>query len=225
MNVKDKIDSVLPAKVQNVETSGRIVSIVGGSILLYDALVKSKSVLETLAAGYLIYRGATGYCPASSALSRSKSAVTGGVKISTKVTVLRPRDEVYEMWRDLENLPLFMKHLDSVKKIDARTSEWEASALGNMGTFKWRSTIVKDIENKRISWKSVEGSDIENTGSVRFVDVGALGTEVEVDISYKAPGGAPGKIVGKLLTPVFESLVRDDIQNFKRYAELTAEHA
>ncbi|MDX2002641.1 MAG: DUF2892 domain-containing protein [Chitinophagales bacterium] len=71
---------------RNVSTSERIISVLSGSWLLYNALFrKEKSVTKALTGGYLLFRGATGYCIGynlgqGSLLSKGVDLVTHPVK-------------------------------------------------------------------------------------------------------------------------------------------------
>jgi uncharacterized membrane protein len=99
------------------------------------------------------------------------------------VTVNRPRQEVYEFWRDLERLPTFMIHLKAVTEREDRRSHWVVNAPG--GLVEWDAEIIDDRAGEIISWQSLEGSDVPNGGSVRFTDAPAdRGTEVHVDLHF-----------------------------------------
>jgi len=45
---------------------------------------------------------------------------------AASVNINKPVDEVYAFWRDFENLPRFMRHLESVTCGGARRSHWVA---------------------------------------------------------------------------------------------------
>lgn len=50
--------------------------------------------------------------------------------------------------------------------------------------------ILEDRENEFISWASAEGSDVDNSGFVRFTKAPSdRGTEVKVVMEYNPPGG------------------------------------
>lgn len=215
--MKDKQEVKL---TQNLSNSERVFSLMGGSYLLYNAFSKKGSgFLKAATAGYLYFRGATGHCPISNAIGIGEVDNLGDINITTSLTVNKPREEVYKFWRNLENLPKFMKHLKDVSAIDETVSSWEANIPGNVGTISWKSEIVEDIENEHIGWQSLSESTIENTGNVRFRDAGKFGTEVNVVISYRAPLGSAGEGIAKMLNPVFESMVQEDVKNFRRYME------
>lgn len=204
----------------NLGITERVISALGGSFLLYDALSRrEKSFSKIIAGGYLLFRGASGHCFIYDAGLNDKTKEKGKIKIDTHLTVNKPRNEVYSFWRELENLPLFMKHLENVTTFDDKTSEWTAKVPGDMGTITWRSEIVNDEEDEKISWKSLPDSTIENEGTVHFRDAGKFGTEIHVIINYRAPMGTPGEGVAKMLNPAFEEMVQEDVKNFRRFME------
>jgi uncharacterized membrane protein len=212
--------SIIPGLKVNVSTAERILMVAAGSYLLYRALKKNnnKKAAEGLTAGTMLFRGISGYCPAYDAISRSKALKGSNVSITTSLQVNQPVDQVYESWRQLENLPLFMKHLHSVTVIDEYTSEWKARVPGGLGTVSWKAEILMDQPNEILSWHSMPGSTVNNSGKVKFIDNGST-TEVEVTISYHAPMGKAGEAAAKLLTPVFEKMLKNDIESFKEYIE------
>ncbi|WP_018333743.1 SRPBCC family protein [Actinomycetospora chiangmaiensis] len=136
------------------------------------------------------------------------------------ITVNRSCAEVYRHWRNLENLPTFMAHLRSVRVDPAGRSHWEA--VGPAGTtVRWDAEIVADREDEELSWRSVEGADVENSGSVRFRDAaGGRGTEIVVDLRYRPPGGRTGALVAKLLGEEPNQQLRDDLRRFKQVLEI-----
>jgi len=138
--------------------------------------------------------------------------------VTKRVTINRPRQEVYRFWRDLENLPRFMQHLESVRVIGGQRSHWVAKAP--VGKVEWDAEIVAERENELIAWRSLEGSEIRSEGSVRFVDAPAdRGTELSVELEYEAPGGSLGATVAKLLGEEPTQQIRDDLRRFKQVME------
>jgi uncharacterized membrane protein len=135
------------------------------------------------------------------------------------VTIDKPADELYRLWRNFENLPRFMKHLKHVAVIDEKRSHWIASApMGN--SVEWDAEIVREEENRLIAWASVEGADVENSGFVRFQPAPAgRGTEVKVVIEYNPPGGAIAAGAAKLFGEAPEQQIADDLRRFKQFME------
>jgi uncharacterized membrane protein len=210
----------------NVDSEERILSAgVGGYLLAagFRNLTRKpiRGLLQTAIGGYLLYRGSSGNCPVYTSLGKTGEAQHAtSVNIRTSMIVNKPRHDVYQFWRRLENLPKFMKHLLTVKELDAKRSHWEAVIPGNIGTLKWDAEIVKEREGEFIGWQSLPNATIENAGKVEFRDVdNGQGTELDVTISYRPPAGQIGSGIASLFNPVFEKLIREDIMNFKQYTE------
>lgn len=212
--------------VVNVGNNERIISAATGAFILSSGLSDLfkhpiSGLVKTALGGLLLYRGASGHCPVYSSMGKTRGVSnTQAINIRTSLIVNKSKDEVYNFWRKLENLPLFMKHLASVTEIDSKHSHWEATIPGNIGKVKWNAEIVKEEQGSMIGWQSIPNSMINNAGKVVFHDAqNGEGTELEVVISYHPPAGELGAGVAKLLNPVFEKIIRQDIMNFKEYIE------
>jgi uncharacterized membrane protein len=207
----------------NVGTTERIISTLGGALLTYYGLRRptvGRLVVATLGAS-LLHRGTTGYCYVNNAIGRNTAGRdTDAIEMSSSVTINKPRAEVYKFWRQLENLPQFMHHLDNVTQLDSKRSHWSAPVPGGMGKVSWDAEIVDDRENESIMWRSVPGADVDNAGEVRFKDsIDGKGTEVHAVIKYQPPAGYVGEAVGKLLNPAFKKMVKQDLRRFKHLME------
>ena len=142
------------------------------------------------------------------------------VHVSRSVTVRRPRDEVYQFWRRLENLPRFMQHVRTVTVTGDRRSHWIVNAPAGQ-TVEWDAEILDDRPGDRLSWRSLEGSDVQHEGVVVFRDAPAdRGTEIEVDLRYDAPAGGAGAAIAKLFGEEPSQQIRDDLRRFKQVMEL-----
>lgn len=139
--------------------------------------------------------------------------------VRAAVTVRRPPEDVYRFWRDLENLPSFMHHLQSVTAGSDGRSHWVASAPVGQPV-QWDAQITEDRPGERIAWQSLPGSGIQNGGSVEFTPAtNGDGTEVRVRIGYQMPGGAVGKAAATLLGESPDQQVNDDLRRFKQILE------
>lgn len=207
----------------NVGKAERIASVIGGSILIFQALKKldQKYKLPAALAGiYLFSRGATGHDTLYSIAGKHKLPDTvKNINIITKMTVNRPRLEVYHFWRKLSNLPLFMEHLESVTVLNDNKSHWVAKVPGHLGELEWDAEIVKEIEGELLGWNSLPHASINNAGKVEFRDAGEHSTEMTIVITYRAPFGDIGEGIASLLNPVFKKIILKDVKNFKRYIE------
>ena len=215
----------------NVGPTERYVSAGAGALLTVVGLRSGGLGGLLLAAfgGALIYRGITGYSLVNNAIGRDTSeekTETDVLEISESVTVNKPREEVYQFWRQLENLPQFMQHLESVTQQDDRRSHWVAKVnTGNqvmnlLPAVAWDAEILEEEKNSRLVWRSVPGATVDNSGEVWFMDApGNQGTEVHAIIKYRAPEGVVGEAVMKLFNPTFRQMVKADILRFKQLLE------
>jgi uncharacterized membrane protein len=139
-----------------------------------------------------------------------------GIKVEESVTINRPVLEVYRFWRNFENLPRFMDHLESVTVIDDTHSHWVAK--GPAGTrVEWDAIIHNEVEDELIAWRSLPGAEVNNAGSVHFTPTPeGSGTDVRVVLSYEPPAGKLGAAVAKLLGEEPSQQVADDLRRFKQ---------
>jgi len=142
------------------------------------------------------------------------------IRVTKAITVNRSPGEAYSLWRNFENLPRFMAHLDSVRMMDERRSYWRAKApLG--ATVEWVAEITDDRPNELIAWRSLEGADVANSGQVRFVAApGGRGAEVQVELTYDPPGGVGGVTFAKLFGEEPSEQVNGDLRRFKQVLEV-----
>jgi uncharacterized membrane protein len=207
-------------------------SIAGGGILAFMGLKRGSWGGWALAAlgGEMLYRGATGYCPIYNLLGvrtadKGQGAETTslpyelGIRVEHSVTVNRPRAEVYRFWRNLENLPQFMKHLQSVRVADDKRSHW--AACGPAGRIvEWNAEIINEIPDELIGWRSLEGSQVDNAGSVHFKDTAnGRGTEVRVLLQYNPPAGVIGATLAKVWGEEPSQQIQEDLRRFKAIME------
>lgn len=140
-------------------------------------------------------------------------------EIDASVTIGSPRQEVYAFWRQLENLPLFMKHLDSVEDLGNGRSRWVAKTPAG-GRVEWEAETLEDRRGELLSWRSVEGSQVYNAGTVRFENAsGGRGTAVKVHLELVPPGGIAGRVAARLLGPITKQHVHEDLRRFKNLME------
>jgi uncharacterized membrane protein len=149
--------------------------------------------------------------------SPAGTPVTRGIHVERTVTVDRPVGEVYCCWRELENLPRFMKHLESVQATADGRSHWVAR--GPLGArLEWDAEIINDQENRLLAWRSLSDAATANAGLVRFEEqAGDAGprTEVRVMLEYNPPAGAIGAAFAKLFGEDPAGQIDDDLQRFK----------
>jgi uncharacterized membrane protein len=140
------------------------------------------------------------------------------VIVEDAITIYRPVSEVYSYWRNLENLPRFMEHLEEVRVTDRSHSHWVAK--GPLGVnVEWDAEIINDIPPTLLSWKSVGESDVVSAGSVRFKAAGERATQVRVKLQYDPPAGKLGATVAWLFGEDPQRQVNEDLRRFKQLVE------
>jgi uncharacterized membrane protein len=141
-----------------------------------------------------------------------------GRRATQSISVMRPREEVYAFWRNVENLT-FMQGLESVRAIDATHSHWVAKPDEDTRV-EWDSVIVREVPNELLEWQTVEGSELVSGGLVRFADAPQdKGTEIRVDLFYDVPGGGLAETFLKLWKEHPDQMVRADLRRFKQLLE------
>ena len=152
-------------------------------------------------------------------LSSNDSTTTGGMNVRKSLIITRSPEELYQYWHDFEKLPSFMKHLESVRVTGEGRSHWVAKAPAGT-TVEWDAEITEDRPNELIAWRSLEGADVDNSGSVSFERAaGNRGTIVRVEINYNPPGGVIGGVVAKLFGEEPGQQAQEDLRCFKQLME------
>lgn len=217
----------------NVGTAERWVSGVAAAALAAFAVRRARGGLRGVAlplAGALLGRAVTGRCPVNQAIGRNSAAPGDrvspvasigrgeGFRVEQTVRIARPADELYRFWRQLENLPRFMDHLESVRVLDERRSHWVAR--GPAGTrIEWDAEIHNEIPGQLLAWRSLPGAEVDHAGSVHFEpDVGDV-TLVRVILRYDPPAGRLGAGVARLFGEDPDTQVADDLRRFKQVME------
>lgn len=219
----------------NVGETERIASAIGGGALALYGLTRGSigGIVLALVGGAFVYRGTTGHCNVYEAagvntadkLSGRNPAVSvpgnRGIKVEKSVTINKSPAELYTFWRNFENLPRFMDHLESVKSTgaDGKRSHWVAKAPAGT-TVEWDAEVINDKPNELIAWRSLENADVDNAGSVRFKEAAAgRGTEVKVSLEYDPPGGIVGATIAKLFGEEPSQQIEEDLRRLKRVME------
>ena len=219
----------------NVNNAERLVSAaIGGGLLAYG--LKKGGMTGTLLSilgGAMLFRGATGHCHVYDAAGvntlrdepigtrkspYNRSTLSGRVHVTEAIKIDRPASEVYRYWKNFDNFPLFMKHVENVTKNADETWHWTVKApLGT--SVEWNARVTSDIEDQRIGWQSTKDSQIPNSGVVEFVGTPENTTELTVTMIYEAPAGKFGEWAAWALGEEPSIQVAEDLQRFKELME------
>jgi len=216
----------------NVGRVERVVSGLAGAALIALAWrrARGRGVLFPLG-GSLIGRAVTGRCPVNRAMGRNSARggsradpVLGpgeGIRVEQSVTIDRPVEDLFRFWRNLENLPRFMDHLESVTVLSSQQSHWIAK--GPVGSkVEWDAEVYNEIEDELIAWRSLPGSDVDHAGSVHFIPIGESSTGVRVVLRYEPPAGRLGAAIAGLFGEEPSRQVADDLRRLKQVMEAGA---
>jgi len=190
--------------------------------LLGDCLTSKRATRTRLIAASAAVVGVTAIDALSAARrtrSLSREKIAEGIHVRRTITINRAPSEVYEFWREFQNLPKFMAHLESVEEANG-VSTW--TAKGPAGTsFSWQAEVVSDRPGVCIAWRSVDGStSVPNRGTVNFAPApGNRGTEVRVELDYEPPGGAVGAAFAKLFGEEPGQQIQSDLRRLKQVLE------
>lgn len=176
----------------------------------------NKGGVAVAAAGVLGVTALDVYCARE--LSRSGGDAPG-IRMTRSVVVNRPPHELYGFWHAVENFPRFMYHVKSVRATGPGISHWVVNGPAG-SSVEWDARITADTPNELIAWQSLDGAEVENSGVVRFEPrPGNRGTIVRVDLEYRPPGGAAGKLAATLFNESPEQQIYDDLHRFKQIVE------
>jgi uncharacterized membrane protein len=135
---------------------------------------------------------------------------------TVQVEIAAPIDLVWQLWSDLEQMPNWMKWIESVKisEEDPLLSRWKLATGGF--NFTWMSREVKLVPNQLLQWESVDG--LPNRGAIRFYDRGEEGSIVKMTVAYAIPGFIGHLMDNLFLGRIVESTLHADLERFRQYA-------
>jgi len=141
------------------------------------------------------------------------------IHVRKSIMIRRAAGEIYSFWRDFKNLPEVMQHLESVEVTGDKRSRWVAKGPAGKRV-QWEAETTEDRPNELIAWRSIEGTTVQNSGSVRFDAAPAdRGTLVRVELTYRPPAGVVGATIAKLLGEEPELQLEEDLRRLKQVME------
>jgi uncharacterized membrane protein len=213
----------------NLHTVERCLSAAGGALLTMSGMRRgfSDGKYRILLGAEMLRRGLSGHSYAYQAFGVRTARRTGdtsvpyelGVHVRQALTIGKPRHEVFAFWRNFSNLPRVMRHLESVDERAGGVTRWTVE--GPMGKqLQWDAEIVGEVENEKIAWRSLPGSQVESAGSVQFTDAPRqMGTEVRIELQYNPPAGFVGAYGTMLFGRDAHSVIEADCWRLKEYLE------
>jgi uncharacterized membrane protein len=105
--------------------------------------------------------------------------------IIEEVDIGAPRRLVYDQWTRFQEFPTFMKKVQSTDQTADEKVRWKAKIFWSTRT--WESTIVQQVPDERIVWRST-GSKGYVDGAVTFHDLASDLTRVLLVLEYHPHG-------------------------------------
>jgi uncharacterized membrane protein len=209
----------------NVGRTERVISAVaGGALVAYGLRRMSMGGLIVAAAGgALAYRALRGHSYVYDRLGidvggARRNVGNLGVKIDESIVVNAPPPRVYAVWRNLDNLPRLLSHVERVEVLDRNRSRW--TVKGPAGArVSWDAELINDKPGELIAWRTTDSTLVNHAGSVTFEPAGEGKTRVRVSLQYDPPGGRFGHAVASLVSADAGSQVANDLAEFKRALE------
>ncbi|MCC2679144.1 MAG: cyclase [Pseudobdellovibrio sp.] len=135
------------------------------------------------------------------------------------VTIGKPIEEVFNFWRNFQNLSFFMKDLKEVEVLSPTLTRW-VMELKNGVKATWDAEVTAERKNEMISWKSLPGSEVETDGSVWFSPAPqGKGCVVSLVMNYSAPGGKVTEFITKLTGEDGDTLMQVNLRRLKAFLE------
>ncbi len=211
----------------NVSPMERKLSIVVGAVLVGASFLK-RGPGAFIAGSELVRRGITGHSYLYQVMRKNKGTAEGQAEsgapdaareIERSLTIRKSPAELYDLWRDPANFALVMAVVGDVTATSDGRSHWVFHApLGQ--TIEWDSEITEEQPGESLRWASLPGSAMPNEGFVRFAPATAdRGSVVTLRMRFDPPGGALGKLAGKIAGPTPKLVVGKALRRFQSLAE------
>jgi len=207
-------------RINMSDTDRWIASLVGGAMIGFGIMRRRwDSAIFALIGGGITYIGVRGNSPVYQALGANTAVQGQPILVERAITIGMSPAQLYSFWRNFENLPQFMAHLEDVSVQDNQRSHWVAK--GPAGTqFEWDAEVTEDQPNQLIAWRSLPDAQVPNQGTVRFQPApGHRGTEVRVTMQYDPPAGPLGAAIAKLFGEEPNVQVDSDLRRLKQKLE------
>src|SRR5690606_11532311 len=98
---------------------------------------------------------------------RHAGAPPDASEVERSITINKPVDELYRLWREPGNVALIMGHFAEITPVSDSRLHWVMRAAPGR-TVQWETELVEDREGELLRWHSLPGAGLPNEGTVRF---------------------------------------------------------
>lgn len=132
--------------------------------------------------------------------------------ITKSVDVHVPLSTAYNQWTQFETFPSFMEGVVEVRQLDDLRLHWVTRIAGV--TREFDATVVAQEPDRRVAWRSDEGTD--HSGEVTFDQVDADTTRVTAEMTFEPDGFAENAAV---TLGILGRRVESDLERFREFIE------
>ena len=144
---------------------------------------------------------------------------TRDVRLESRITINRPPEAVYRFWKDFRNLPNIMTFIDTVEPQEGDVTRWVSKVSPAGPTLEWESEIVDDVPGRLLAWRSLEGSDLQNWGTVIFrPSRDGLATELSLALNF-SPHNRIATRAAHFMSQLEEAVLNDNLRQLKEELE------
>ena len=137
-----------------------------------------------------------------------------GIHVQKTITIHAPVQKVFHFLSNYPNIPQFLSHLREIRRSGNNTSHWVAAGPAG-STVEWDAQITHYEPNKLLTWKSLPGSTIRTSGTLRLERLSASNTRVDLKLSYIPPAGALGHAVASLFGADPKNALDEDLNRLR----------
>lgn len=220
-NIRRSREDLRKQITENVGPKERAVSTLAGGFMVIDGLRRRGigGLLESVFGASLLYRGSSGFCWLYNAIdidTAKEHIRLPTVRVQRTITIDHDPQTVYSIWRKFENLPRFLKHVESVSLLEGKRLRWVVQ--GPLGRrIAWNAEITDDAPGHRLAWRSEEGAPVKHVGSVAFFPLeGGRATEMKLSLQYQPTRGTLREAVSRLFGDDPRRQIREDLERFRR---------
>ena len=188
----------------------------GGSLAVYGAVRRDAAGAALGIAGLgLLARAAT---------NLETDRLTGigsgrrGIELRKTITIAAPPEDVFAFCVTYENWPRFMAHVREIRSDGGGRSHWAVDGPAGVPV-SWDAEVTEVVANELLAWNSVEGSMIEQAGTMRFDRNPDGSTRLDVRLSYRPPAGAIGHALASFLGASPKREMEEDFVRLKSLIE------
>jgi uncharacterized membrane protein len=135
-------------------------------------------------------------------------------RVVEKITVGRPAEDLYKMWRDPATLAQIHAHIAEVVADGEGVTSWILKGY----PLEWHAKWIEEEPGKRLCWRSLDGN-LHTAGCVGFdAGPGDRGVEVTLSLHYRMEGLSPLR-AANFFKVIPEKLTRHALRRFKTLAE------